>query len=79
MFHFRLTLASWVNIYPFRETGKREKRGKRRCPALSAEDERQSVSTPFRKRRIQMRRMLGMAAMATVLWIGAANFAQGFS
>jgi hypothetical protein len=31
------------------------------------------------ERRFQMRRALGMAAMATVLWIGTANFVQGFS
>jgi hypothetical protein len=31
---------------------------------------------PFCKRRTQMRYVLGVAAMAAVLWMGTANFAQ---
>lgn len=30
------------------------------------------------KRRTWMRHVLGVAAVAAVLWIGTANFAQGF-
>ena len=33
---------------------------------------------PFWKRRTQMGRVIGAVAVAAVLWIGAANFVQGF-
>jgi hypothetical protein len=71
-------LASWVNIKAFRETGKWEKRSKRGGPASSTEDERKTVSNPS-CRRTRMRRALGVAAVAAVLWIGTANYVQGFS
>jgi hypothetical protein len=33
---------------------------------------------PFWKRRTRMCRAIGVAAMVAVLWIGTANFVQGF-
>ena len=48
-------------------------------PLRPRKDERQTVSTLYMEKEDKMRRALGVAAVVAVLWIGTANFVQGFS